>query len=139
MPSPFDALDATLQANVAAAYSEVIRILPRVASQYGGPQPDPARPAMDVRGIFSLVPETETIGGQNKGGEYSGTTMFNHGRAEVWLEASEFASLGYQPRKLDLVILTDRVNAPQYAVTRLAKTGQGDVALILAAEGSTPV
>ncbi len=134
MTSPFDAIDAVLQGAVGAAFGEELRVTPRTASQYGGNQTDTERPIRNVLGVFSLAPAAEDISGQRVGPQLAGTTQFAHSRAEAWISAAEYLTLGYAVRKGDSVTITAASSQPVYTVTRADTSDQGDVTLILVAE-----
>jgi hypothetical protein len=133
MPSPFDALDAALSATCLGAFGEVASLVPRVASQYTVPQPDPARQQTDIVGIYSAGPGETPIKGKATGGDFTGPTRFVTTRAEFWVDAETMASLPYEIAKGDMLILTDRGDTP-YEIIAAQPTDMGDVNLILAYE-----
>ena len=134
MPSPFDDLDAALSAAVDANFGERAAIIPRVSGQYVARAADPGRAQRLVRGVFSLGPASDTVQGQVKGAEFSGTTRMVSGASEFWISAAEAAALGYEIAAGDVVRLDSRPGAPVYAVAAPHRTDAGDINLILVKE-----
>jgi len=127
MPSPFDQLDAAVQAAMDQAFGEAIRVEPMAAGNYAS-VPDPARPAKAARAIISRAPQPAAT-------NYPATNRKSADRAagptEAWIGAADLAALGYPIRKGDLIVLTDDPGEPRYAVTAVYLTDQRDARLPL--------
>lgn len=135
MPSPFDALDATLSGVVMDAFgeSEDAILLPRRVSQYAGPLYDPDRPVRTVRGIFSLGSGETPIRG-NSPGEFAGTLRLASDKPEFWLPAAQVAAIPYRIAVRDLMEFPGRAGQPTYAIARIQWSDVGDANLILTTE-----
>lgn len=135
MPSAFDQLDEALSASVLGAFGEAAVLRPRVASQYTERAADPARPPVDLVGIYSAGPGETPIKGRSVGGEFVGPTRFATARSEFWIEAAQVALIPYTIAPGDLIVLTDRGGAA-YEVVSAQATDMGDVNLILSLDGA---
>lgn len=132
MPSPFDALDAAMDAAILGAMGETVAVLrPHLVSQYAGKRPDPDRPPADVRGVFSAATASDQIKGQATSSEFAGPTRVVSTQPEFWMPGAVVTALPYAVRLGDLIEFPDRPGAPVYAVTALYRTDLSDLNLIL--------
>ncbi len=138
MPTPFDALDAALSASCDAAFGEPAVLRPRKASQYAERAVDPTRPVREITGIFSAGPGETRLKGKAMGTDFGGASRVATTRAEFWIAATDAASIGYEIRTGDVIVLTDR-DASVYEVVFPQRTDLGDLNLILAFDGEAPV
>jgi len=139
MPSPFDALMAGVDAACEATFGEGVTISPRVAGNYGF-KPDSSRPTRaGVSATVSISPIEGTPLGQNATGDgLSKGRMATVAESEIWFSTAAYASIGYELKGGDLIILTARPGSPRYCVERPAKTDLSDVAFIVSAERKPP-
>lgn len=134
MPDPFAALDDLASGAVEAAFGIEIVIQPRLpGSQYVAAGPDPARPKMRVRAIFSSGPAIDTVGGQGMAGASGGTTKIGGQTLVVWLSPRTMRSIPYALRKDDGVVFVDEPGLT-YEITGLRPTNAGDLELIITRE-----
>lgn len=135
MVSAFDAFDASVQQAMTATFGEPVTLIPYNVSQYGGAVADPARQLRPpVKGVFSEAPEMNSAYGQGTGSRVTSHTSFGAGGAELWLDPTSYAGLGYSLRKGDGVRLTARAGTPTYTISRVAFNSSGDVIISLTNE-----
>lgn len=141
MASPFEALDAALQAVIDARFGDAILITPRkntVASghvaNYSVPAVDAGRQPVSTVGILSIAPKTNDIAGQRRGIDAQGTTRFQTGDDELWISAQAYDAIGYELQKGDLITCTGIAGQPRYSVAYVNRPGMGDVQIPLIAE-----
>lgn len=129
MPSPFDAIDARMQAAIDKVFGEGIRIIPMIGGNYSK-APDPNRAAMDCRATVSRAPASANI-------DYPSTNAPSSNSAldpvEIWIDRAAYAALGYALRRGDVIVLLDEAGQPKYAATAVYDSGQGDVHVPLVA------
>jgi len=102
----WDQLDALAGEAVTAFFGTACQIRPMRSGEYTvGPDPD--RAAVEVRGVFSLAPDTDDARGQRTQGAFPGTTRTVLAEAAVQIVAAEAAKIGYLPRSGDHVHLPD--------------------------------
>lgn len=134
MPSPFDDLIADVDAAIIETFGEnegaVLR--PRLQTQYAARPLDPARPPVNVSGVFSAGAAVDELRGRAKH-EYVGTTALSSMTAEFWLPPEEVAAIPYEIATGDLIEFPERGGAT-YAVAAIQRTDLGDLNLILAVE-----
>ncbi|PYF05034.1 hypothetical protein BJ122_102260 [Rhodopseudomonas faecalis] len=114
---------------------ERVRITPRIASEYAEGAPDPARPARDIKAVFSKGQEADPIDRGRRGGRMQGSSLMATSPTTLWVRAAVYASLGYELVRGDAVTLLDAPGQPTYAVSRATPSDLGDVTLILTDEG----
>lgn len=140
MPSPFDALDAAMDAAILGTMGETAAVIrPHLVSQYAGKTPDPDRPVQSVRGVFSAATASDQIKGQATSSEFAGATRVVSMQPEFWMPSSVVASIPYAVRLGDLIEFPDRPGTPVYAVTALYRTDLRDLNLILVRDDTSPL
>lgn len=128
MPSPFDAIDAAMQAVIDRQFGEGIRVIPQIGDQYTK-TPDPERPAVEgLRATVARAPQarpTDFNGTARNGAPVSSSP------AELWIDRAAYAAIGYPLRRGDIIELTDDPTAPRYTVGAVNPGDGGDVQIIL--------
>ena len=133
----FNQLDALLGGACLQVFGEAADIRPMVKASYAMASADPGRPVKTVQGLFSQGPATSRPKGEGRGANFQGTTSFSSASAEFWLPAEQIADLGYDLVVGDRITLLARPYSPDYAITQIQHSDQGDLNLILAAESPT--
>lgn len=128
MPSPFDAIDAAMQADIDRLFGEGIRIIPQAGDQYVKGA-DPSRPMREgVRATVARAPKTART-------DYSGTAKpgapVSIAPAEAWIDRAAYLALGYELRRGDIIELTDETPAASYQIGAVHYGDGGDVQIIL--------
>ena len=131
----FNQLDALLGGACLQVFGEAADIHPMGKSSYAMASADPGRPVKTVRGLFSQGPATSRPKGEARGANSQGTTSFSSASAEFWLPAEQVATLGYDLASGDRVTLLARPYSPDYTITQIQHSDQGDLNLILVVEG----
>jgi len=122
----WDQLDALAGQAVTGIFGTVCQITPMLKGEYTvGPDPD--RPAVEVRGVFSLNPEVESVRGQRTQGEFLGTTKVGVSEAAVQIIAAEVAKIGYDLRDGDRVLLPEVSGHQTYEVNIVHQLDCGDL------------
>lgn len=132
MPSPFDSLDGALSRAVMSVFGETVAasLRPRTRSEYAEAA-DPARPARDIRGVFSEAHDIAQPRGAATSAEFSGATRLSIHHAEFFIPASELAALPYVIRQKDHVAFPSRHGAPVYSISDMQRGDTGDLNLLL--------
>jgi hypothetical protein len=130
----FNQLDALLGGACLQVFGEAADIRPMVKASYAMASADPGRPAKTVQGLFSQGPATSRLKGEGRGANFQGTTSFSSASAEFWLPAEQVATLGYDLVSGDRIGLPSRPQSPDYTITQIQHSDQGDLNLILVME-----
>lgn len=126
----------TAFAAVARTFGEAVRIEPRIEGTYSDDSPDPNRPLKDLSAVVSLTPMTGSLDGSRQGSKINTTTRFTQRTATIWVTPDAYASIGYDIRVGDRVILKERRNEPPYRVGRDAEiSDRGDISINLVVDG----
>ena len=129
-------LARTAFAAVARNFGEAVRIEPRINGTYSDDSPDPSRPLKDLRAVVSLTPMTGSLDGSRQGSKINTTTRFTQRTTTIWVTPDAYASIGYDIRVGDRVILKERRNEPPYRVGRDAEiSDRGDISINLVVDG----
>ena len=129
MPSPFDDIDADMQADIDALFGEGIRVIPQVGDGNYSSGADPARPQRDgVRATVARAPQTTKA--DYRGTERSGALVAS-APAELWIDRVAYAALGYELARGDFIEITDDANPARYTVAAVNRGDGGDVQVIL--------
>jgi hypothetical protein len=131
MPTAFDEMDAALSAAIGEVFGEVAVITPRLKAQYVDGVADPARPAQQVRGIYSSGPSIERIG------DGRGNASAGYDRAmqtsSFWLDAIEAAKFVDGLRPGDRVTFPARP-ALRMRISACQASDMGDLEILLVSE-----
>jgi|GEM_PF-1599049 len=123
MPSPFDEMDAEIQAVVDETFGEGIRIEPMLSGNYST-GPDPSRPVRTTRATISRAPSVVSI-------NYPATNRTSADAAmapvEVWLDRAAYGALGYTLRKGDNIVFTDETGEPRFSVAAVHNSDHSDI------------
>lgn len=132
----FRHLDRVVSRAVDTAFGGRISVLPRVvAGPYGDPGPDATRPAKILTGHFASAPDMTDIRGGTIGGDGRGGTKFAVAPTAVLVTAVNYATLGYELRKGDHVVMLDEPGTPLFEVVKAPHRQGEDVQIILARNG----
>lgn len=131
MRSPWRRLDAIVGRAVNRQWGEEIALQPAIPGEYTEWQPDPQRTETTVRGIFSSEFSSEDLRGERLKGEFAGVGRIAVGESCVLLMAEVYASLGYQLRAGDRLVLIERSGKPSYVVSANHPLDEGDALLVL--------
>lgn len=134
MPSLFDEFDRQVQVDISERTGEGIRLFGMVGGDYSH-GPDPTRTVAEAVGTISISPRTADLRGQMRGTELSGAAQFASVASELWIDHAVAAALPWQPRRNDVVELTER-GAQRCTIT--AVFPESDGLLIQFAQGATP-
>ena len=134
----FTDLDVIMSAAVKETFAETAVLHPRISTPYAERAPDPEHAAQSVEGVFSAGPGADSIGGQQRGQQFIGTTRFAAMQASFWIAQSETALLARVPQVGDLLTLTSRAAQPGFAISRIEHSDMGDLNLMLVIEDSAP-
>lgn len=129
MPSPFDEIDAAVQADIDALFGEGIRVIPQKGDGNYTSGADPDRAQRDgVRATVARAPKTAKA--DYRGTERSGAVT-SSAPAELWIDRVAYAALGYELARGDIVEFTDDVVPARYTVAAVNRGDGGDVQIIL--------
>ena len=133
MPSPFDALDASLQAEMDKAFGEGITIRPQVGGNYSVAA-DSLRPVKTgVRAIVSHSPREAATDFRNS--NRNGVPLALS-PSSAWLQRAAIAALGAELRRGDVIEFPEAGAPAPTAVVAVAQKGDhGDLNLIFTASG----
>lgn len=129
MASSFDEQLAALDGAVNDQHGEAALIRPRETVAYHPSLADPDRPEETVEGVYSNGPQSGPFTGA---ADWGGAPMLDKVIGEFWLSAVSYASIGYEVKEKDELILTDRQGQPSFMITDIHRSSEGDVNLILA-------
>lgn len=130
MPSPFDAIDAAMQAVIDASFGEGVRVIPMVGDGNYSSAADQSRPAATVRATVGRAPGVKPtdFNNSNRNGAPLATAPL-----EIWIDRAAYDALGYELRRGDRIEITeDGTPPPSYAIAAAHKGDNGDVQIILA-------
>lgn len=128
MPSPFDEIDAAMQADIDALFGEGIRIRPQAGDEYTRGA-DPDRPVAEgVRATVARAPQAKKTDFR---GTASNGVPVTTAPAEIWIDRAAYAALGYAIRGGDFIELTDDPGVPRFTVAAVHPGDGGDVQIIL--------
>ncbi len=134
MPSLFDEFDRQVQVDISEQTGEGIRLVGMVGGEYTHGA-DPDRPPVEVVATVSLSPRIADLRGQMRGTEISGAAQFASQASELWIDHAAAAALPWQPRRNDVLELTER-GGQKCTITAVFPEGGG--LLIQFASGATP-
>lgn len=129
--NPFDRLDALMSESVLSRFGIPARIIPHLPSRYGAATPDPARPAVEVTGIYSSGPEAVGIGGDVRAGASTGPTRIAGQSTVFWLSPATVEAIPYYLRVDDRVEFIGRPPPNRWKVSSFRPTDTGDLELAL--------
>ena len=128
-------LAATAFRAVARTFSERIRVVPLISSEYADGVTDPDRAAVDTRAVVALSPKVDDFDGVRQGRNLDTNTRFSERNASIWFPTSVYAAIGYRLRPGDRIVLVERADQPAYSVARdPVSSDRGDVAVTLVEE-----
>lgn len=127
MPSPFDLLDAAVQATVDATFGEGITIRPQTGDGNYTGGADGARPVrIGVRATVARAPSIKPTDFNNSNRNGAPVAMM---APEIWIDALAYAAIGYGLRRGDIIELAD---GAKFTIADARKGDNGDVQVILA-------
>lgn len=132
MPSPFDEIDAAAQAAIDETFGEGIRVRPMRGGNYAKAG-DPDRPARDLRATVSRAPAVSAANYPSTNRKAAGVAA---SPTEIWIDRAAYASLGYELRRGDVIVLADDEGAPEFIATAVHPADNGDVQIPLVAAGT---
>lgn len=136
MGSPFDAAARAADAVQARVFGEPVRIEPQTTHiRYGSSGADGTRSVRTVTGVFTKAPESSPLEGARRGGDPRGSTNFAGFDAKLWLSAEVHASLGYELRDGDIIVLTGRASERWVVTSPGPATDVGDITVGLTTPG----
>lgn len=140
MGSPFDAAARAANAVQVRVFGEPVRIEPQAGRQIrlGGTIANGTRPMRTVRGIFTKASASAPLEGSRRGADGRGTTAFAGFETMLALSAEVYASLGYDLKDGDAIVLTDRADERWTIVKAGPPDDLGDITLVLSMDGSAP-
>lgn len=140
MGSPFDAAARAANAVQVAVFGEPVRIEPKAERQIrlGGAITNGTRPVRTVRGVFTNASASAPLEGSRRGADGRGTTSIAGFETMLALPAAIYASLGYELRDGDAIVLIDRADERWTIVKAGPPDDLGDITLILSMDGSAP-
>jgi len=130
----FAILDAIMSVAVKETFAETAVLHPRISTPYAERAPDPEHAAQSVEGVFSAGPGADSIGGQQRGRQFIGTTRFAALQASFWIAQSEAVQLVRVPQVGDLLTMPGRAAQPGFAISRIEHSDMGDLNLMLVIE-----
>ncbi|MBN9033698.1 MAG: hypothetical protein BGO05_05435 [Rhizobiales bacterium 63-7] len=128
MPSPFDDIDAAMQADIDRLFGEGISIIPQLGDEYTR-IPDPDRPVKS--GIRATIARAATGGATDYRGSARDGASLSASTAEMWIDRAAYAALGYRLVRGDIVELSDETPPPRFVVAAVNDGDGGDVQVIL--------
>lgn len=129
--NPFDRLDALLSESVLSRFGIPVRITPQLPSRYGAAVPDPARPPVEVTGIYSSGPTAVGIGGEVRAGASAGPTRIAGQSTVLWLSPATVEAIPYYLKVDDRIEFIDRPPPNRWKVSSFRPTDTGDLELSL--------
>jgi hypothetical protein len=128
-------LDAIAGAAVNSVFSEQVRITPRTAaSEYLAALPDPDRAVVVVKAVFALGPEIDDLRGSRLSGETRGVARAVFADASIQITSAIAATIGYEPKKGDLIELIERPGSPSYCIEHVDPLDCDDLVVWLTKE-----
>ncbi|MBI1649871.1 hypothetical protein [Hyphomicrobium sulfonivorans] len=134
MSSMWKRLDAATGRAVSRVYGERVAVRPKIESEYSEAPDDPLRDAKVIRGVFGLEHDTEDLRGQRLKGEFAGVGRLAVGAAHVLVSAAEYAGLGYDLQRGDVIAFPDQSGVPSYRVVVSHPLDCGDRFVILSVD-----
>lgn len=133
MAPAWDRLDSLAGRAVNSIWGEACHFSPMVRGEFTSAQPDPARTAVTVLGIFTLDPKENgtDLRGERLRGEFAGISRIDLPGSRLKVTAEEAAKIGFRPVQGDQVTLTDRPGAPTYQVADVLDHDGGDLLIFL--------
>lgn len=129
MPSPFDAIDAAMQATVDALFGEGIRVIPQAGDPNYAAGDDPDRPAR--AGVRATVAIAAKIATTDYSGSMRNGAPVASAPSELWIDRIAYAALGYALKRGDFVEITELPGQPVYKIAAVRPFDSGDVQIIL--------
>lgn len=129
--NPFDRLDALISESVLSRFGIPVRIIPHLPSRYGAAVQDPARPSVEVTGIYSSGPAVVGIGGEVRAGASTGPTRIAGQSTVLWLSPATVRAIPYYLKADDRVEFIDRPAPNRWKVSAFRPTDTGDLELSL--------
>lgn len=126
---------ATAFRAVARAFSERVRIVPLLSSEYAEGLADPDRAVVNTRATVALSPRVDDFDGVRQGRNLDTNTRFAERNASIWFPPAVYAAIGYRLRTGDRIVLVERAGNPAYSVARdPVSSERGDVTVYLVEE-----
>lgn len=120
---------------VARTFSERIRVVPLISSEYAAGIADPDRETVDTRATVALSPKVDDFDGVRQGRNLDTNTRFAERNASIWFPPTVYAAIGYRLRTGDRIVLVERAGSPTYSVARdPVSSDRGDVTIRLVEE-----
>lgn len=130
MPSPFDAIDASLQAAIDQTFGGGVTVRPQAAGNYTGGA-DPLRPA--ISGVRATVARAPGIKNTDFNNSNRNGAPLAVAPSEIWIDRAAYAALGYRLKRDDIVELTEEGSPPpSFKIAAVHDGDHGDVQIILA-------
>lgn len=111
-----------------------VQIVPMIGSQRRSPQPDPARPPMEIRAKFTLGPGIDGFDGARRGSDGQGFGLRQVAEAQLSIAAAVWATLPYELCEGDQVVLTGGSGQPRYSIALIKPSHLGQRVLDLVTE-----
>lgn len=128
-------LAATAFRAVARTFSERVRVVPLLSSEYAEGVADPDRAPVNTRATVALSPRVDDFDGVRQGRNLDTNTRFAERNASIWFPPAVYAGIGYRLRTGDRVVLVERAGQPAYSVARdPVSSDRGDVSVYLVEE-----
>lgn len=134
MPSKFDDIDALAQAVIEAEAGETVTLVGMESGEFVRTE-DPARPAQTCTAVVSTVPNIGRVSDGIQGRSTSGSNR-NFSSSELWMSASAFAGLDWEPFKDDKVVTGSGATEKSFKISGVYVLDHGDVQIILSPGGS---
>lgn len=121
---------------VRKTFGETVRVVPMVQSEYAEGIADQERPVKDIDAIVTLTPSVEDFSGARDTGKIRTMTRLSSREASVWIAPEIYATIGYDLREGDGVVLVDRGNEP-FIISRVGEpSDRGDFVLNIVQDGN---
>ncbi len=132
MPSPFDEIDAANQAAVAEIFGEGVTVRPMAGDVNYGAAEDADRPVRLSSASVQTAPRTIGLDVNATGRRGSDMSL---GATELWIGRAEYAALGYEIRRGDVIELIER-NGARLTVASVKAGDHGDITIEAVAAGA---
>ena len=124
--SPFDAIDAVGQSVITSHLGEVIGFEGRISGDYISAA-DPSRPYQEAIAIVAMTPG---IGDVTDGPKSQSQRTYQ--RSELWMSATDFSALTWDPKRGDIVVLSPHVeDEKRLVISAVLPLTHGDVQIVL--------
>lgn len=132
MTTLFDDFDAALSDAVDDLLGEAALLKPRTTPAYTASSVDASRAQVTVRGVLSDGPEAKVSGGQ-----YFSAPLVQDMIADFWIAAEAAAQIPYDIVAGDRLQMSARAGLPEYMISGVHQTHQGDLHLMLVEHDGT--